>query len=273
MTQSNQWVIPLSGRPRYKVTRVLPSFGYQVHILRPSGGEKALHQSTVPGERGKERTDSSLWQVHHFCPKQIIHNLTSFSSRSSDSEGSGHEGVMNPSFTNDNVMFLGRKDFNTSTPKRASSFKSPIDATTQLWTLERLLASACELESHPVIVLQGKLACNECLALLRSLNAHMIMLGIYKIGKWLHSSWSHSLPLLKAFLPVRRPHILLVVPTVNIQTIGCFHNLVWLKADQGYCWPMWKLSLGYSPTQILTNTDIHQHRQSLTQTLTNTDFY
>ena len=30
------------------------------------------------------------------------------------------------------IMFRGRKDFNTSTPKRASSFKSPIDATTQL---------------------------------------------------------------------------------------------------------------------------------------------
>jgi len=53
--------------------------------------------------------------------------------KSSDSDGSGHEGLMNPSFSNDNVMFIGRKkDFNTSTPKRASSFKSPIDATTQL---------------------------------------------------------------------------------------------------------------------------------------------
>merc|ERR1712223_1165128 len=53
--------------------------------------------------------------------------------KSSDSDGSGHEGMVNPSFSNDNGMFVGRKkDFNTSTPKRASSFKSPIDATTQL---------------------------------------------------------------------------------------------------------------------------------------------
>merc|ERR1711978_98464 len=36
--------------------------------------------------------------------------------KSSDSDGSGHEGMVNPSFSYDNGMFVGRKkDFNTST--------------------------------------------------------------------------------------------------------------------------------------------------------------
>jgi hypothetical protein len=32
----------------------------------------------------------------------------------------------------ENSLFAGRRDFNTSTPKRLHSLKSPIDATTQL---------------------------------------------------------------------------------------------------------------------------------------------
>ncbi len=32
----------------------------------------------------------------------------------------------------ENSLFSGRRDFNTSTPKRLHSLKSPIDATTQL---------------------------------------------------------------------------------------------------------------------------------------------
>ena len=69
-----------------------------------------------------------------FLSQRYNNNFIVYSSfRSSDSDGSGHEGMVNPSFSNDNGMFVGRKkDFNTSTPKRASSFKSPIDATTQL---------------------------------------------------------------------------------------------------------------------------------------------
>ena len=117
------------------------------------------------------------WQIGHF--KHIlpfIFNQEFFMTwhfsdllffRSSDSDGSGHEGLMNPSFTNDNVMFIGRqKDFNTSTPKRASSFKSPIDATTQLW-------KSCSTKTFRVIF-----SFSPSDPSLRSLGAHLDLLKV-----------------------------------------------------------------------------------------------
>ena len=51
------------------------------------------------------------------------------SSRSSDSDS---DGMVNPAFSPDSSGVVRGYNITTSTPRRVSSFKSPIDATTQL---------------------------------------------------------------------------------------------------------------------------------------------
>ena len=50
-------------------------------------------------------------------------------SRSSDSDS---DGMVNPAFSPDSTGVVRGYNITTSTPRRVSSFKSPIDATTQL---------------------------------------------------------------------------------------------------------------------------------------------
>ena len=50
-------------------------------------------------------------------------------SRSSDSDS---DGMVNPAFSPEQPGVLRGYNITTSTPRRVSSFKSPIDATTQL---------------------------------------------------------------------------------------------------------------------------------------------
>jgi len=94
----------------------------------PIASHSTFRAATIMG-RPVVRNLSNRLKDHYREGQKPVHNP--MYDKSSDSDDA-HDGVMNPSFTNDNVMFRGRKDFNTSTPKRASSFKSPIDATTQL---------------------------------------------------------------------------------------------------------------------------------------------
>jgi len=94
----------------------------------PIPSHSTFRAATITG-RPVVRNLSNRLKDHYREEPKPVHNP--MYDKSSDSDDT-HDGVMNPSFTNDNVMFRGRKDFNTSTPKRASSFKSPIDATTQL---------------------------------------------------------------------------------------------------------------------------------------------
>jgi len=94
----------------------------------PIPSHSTFRAATITGRPVIRNLSNRLKDDYMLEPKQA---QTPMYDKSSDSDDT-HDGVMNPSFTNDNVMFRGRKDFNTSTPKRASSFKSPIDATTQL---------------------------------------------------------------------------------------------------------------------------------------------
>merc|ERR1719474_2273631 len=110
------------------ITRETSASASPVSDNEPIASHSTFRAATIMG-RPVVRNLSNRLKDHYREGQKPVHNPMYDKSTDSDD---AHDGVMNPSFTNDNVMFRGRKDFNTSTPKRASSFKSPIDATTQL---------------------------------------------------------------------------------------------------------------------------------------------